>query len=72
MTQTEMMSAIAVTTVFTRLTQTKLTPTITERVMPALSTLMVTVSEFFKSQLIFYARYKVQKNNKYIFTQQVF
>lgn len=56
MTQTEMMSAIAVTTVFTRLTLTKLTPTITEKVMPALSTLMVTVSELFKSQLTFYAR----------------
>lgn len=56
MTQTETMSAIAVTTVFTRLTLTKLTPIITERVMHALSTLMVTVSELFNFQLTIYAK----------------
>lgn len=55
MTQTEMMLAIAVTTVFLRLTPTKPTPTITERATPALWTLMVMVSESSELVLSFYA-----------------
>lgn len=51
MTQTEMMLAIAVTTVFSRRTLTKLTPTITERVTPAPLTLMATVRDISKLNL---------------------